>query len=70
MIADISQESHSFGANLRIGPKFLNANVGFDGSSFQKEILNLVYICESNGNMRRLFDSSCTHACCMLSRLK
>ncbi|KAI3965789.1 hypothetical protein MKX01_010746 [Papaver californicum] len=38
------------GANdTRIGPKFLSASVGFGGSCFQKDILNLVYICEWNG---------------------
>lgn len=35
--------------DVRIGPKFLNASVGFGGSCFQKDILNLVYICESLG---------------------
>ncbi len=29
---------------FRIGPKFLQASVGFGGSCFQKDILNLVYI--------------------------
>jgi UDPglucose 6-dehydrogenase len=33
----------------RIGPKFLQASVGFGGSCFQKDVLNLVYICESLG---------------------
>jgi UDPglucose 6-dehydrogenase len=33
----------------RIGNKFLNASVGFGGSCFQKDILNLVYICETLG---------------------
>ena len=33
----------------RIGNRFLNASVGFGGSCFQKDILNLVYICESFG---------------------
>ncbi|KAF7827989.1 UDP-glucose 6-dehydrogenase 1-like [Senna tora] len=47
--ADISQVSHSVGTDSRIGPKFLNASVGFGGSCFQKDILNLVYICECNG---------------------
>ncbi|MED6157298.1 UDP-glucose 6-dehydrogenase 1 [Stylosanthes scabra] len=41
--------SHSIGTDSRIGPKFLNASVGFGGSCFQKDILNLVYICECNG---------------------
>jgi UDPglucose 6-dehydrogenase len=33
----------------RIGPKFLNASVGFGGSCFKKDILNLVYLCEHYG---------------------
>ena len=33
-----------------IGPKFLQASVGFGGSCFQKDILNLVYLCESGGD--------------------
>ncbi|KAK7368342.1 hypothetical protein VNO80_10367 [Phaseolus coccineus] len=47
--ADVAQVSHSIGTDSRIGPKFLNASVGFGGSCFQKDILNLVYICECNG---------------------
>ncbi|KAF7809053.1 UDP-glucose 6-dehydrogenase 4 [Senna tora] len=47
--ADVSQVSHAIGTDSRIGPKFLNASVGFGGSCFQKDILNLVYICECNG---------------------
>ncbi|VAI01724.1 unnamed protein product [Triticum turgidum subsp. durum] len=39
----------AIGKDSRIGPKFLNASVGFGGSCFQKDILNLVYICECNG---------------------
>lgn len=41
--------SHAIGTDSRIGPKFLNASVGFGGSCFQKDILNLVYICETLG---------------------
>jgi UDPglucose 6-dehydrogenase len=33
----------------RIGPKFLQASVGFGGSCFQKDILNLCYVCETVG---------------------
>merc|ERR1711988_1214944 len=33
----------------RIGPKFLQASIGFGGSCFQKDILNLVYLCEQFG---------------------
>lgn len=47
--ADVSQVSHAVGKDTRIGSKFLNASVGFGGSCFQKDILNLVYICECNG---------------------
>eukprot|EP00898_Chlorokybus_atmophyticus_P003322 jgi/Chlat1/3991/Chrsp26S04069 len=47
--ADVNQVSHAIGTDSRIGPKFLKASVGFGGSCFQKDILNLVYICESNG---------------------
>lgn len=47
--ADVAQVSHAVGKDSRIGPKFLNASVGFGGSCFQKDILNLVYICECNG---------------------
>ena len=43
------QVAHSIGTDSRIGPKFLNASVGFGGSCFQKDILNLVYICETVG---------------------
>ncbi|CAG9463176.1 unnamed protein product [Pedinophyceae sp. YPF-701] len=45
--ADIQEISHSVGTDSRVGPKFLNASVGFGGSCFQKDILNLVYICET-----------------------
>merc|ERR1712087_919072 len=47
--ADVSEVSRAIGADSRIGPKFLNASIGFGGSCFQKDILNLVYICESEG---------------------
>lgn len=47
--ADVSQVAHAVGKDTRIGHKFLNASVGFGGSCFQKDILNLVYICECNG---------------------
>lgn len=43
------QVSYAIGTDSRIGPKFLNASVGFGGSCFQKDILNLVYICEAVG---------------------
>ncbi|KAK1272016.1 UDP-glucose 6-dehydrogenase 5 [Acorus gramineus] len=47
--ADVSEVAYAVGKDSRIGPKFLNASVGFGGSCFQKDILNLVYICECNG---------------------
>nr|CAD1837915.1 unnamed protein product [Ananas comosus var. bracteatus] len=47
--ADVAEVAYSVGKDSRIGPKFLNASVGFGGSCFQKDILNLVYICECNG---------------------
>merc|ERR1712137_1440926 len=37
------------GTDTRIGRKFLNASIGFGGSCFQKDILNLVYLCEQFG---------------------
>jgi len=47
--ADVSEVASAIGMDSRIGSKFLNASVGFGGSCFQKDILNLVYICESFG---------------------
>jgi UDPglucose 6-dehydrogenase len=45
--ADIDEISRAIGADSRIGSKFLKASVGFGGSCFQKDILNLVYIARS-----------------------
>ena len=45
--ADVDEVAHAIGMDSRIGPKFLKASVGFGGSCFQKDILNLVYLCES-----------------------
>lgn len=47
--ADIDEIARAIGSDARIGNKFLKASVGFGGSCFQKDILNLVYICESFG---------------------
>lgn len=47
--ADIKEVSKAVGMDSRIGSKFLNASVGFGGSCFQKDILNLVYIAKSYG---------------------
>ena len=45
--ADISEVSYACGLDNRIGNKFLKASVGFGGSCFTKDILNLCYLCES-----------------------
>lgn len=47
--ADINELSKAVGMDSRIGSKFLKASVGFGGSCFQKDILNLVYIAKSYG---------------------
>ncbi|MBB6110762.1 UDPglucose 6-dehydrogenase [Mucilaginibacter lappiensis] len=47
--ADINEVAKAIGTDSRIGPKFLKASVGFGGSCFQKDILNLVYIARSYG---------------------
>jgi len=44
--ADVTEVAHAIGMDHRIGPHFLRASVGFGGSCFRKDILNLVYICE------------------------
>lgn len=51
----------------RIGNKFLNASVGFGGSCFQKDILNLVYICETLGLQKvrgKGYVGCCVEPCC------
>ncbi|KAJ3276520.1 UDP-glucose 6-dehydrogenase 1 [Terramyces sp. JEL0728] len=45
--ADVDEVAYACGLDSRIGPKFLKASVGFGGSCFQKDILNLVYLSES-----------------------
>jgi UDPglucose 6-dehydrogenase len=47
--ANIDEVARAIGSDSRIGPKFLKASVGFGGSCFQKDILNLVYIAKSYG---------------------
>lgn len=47
--ADVDEVARAIGTDSRIGPKFLKASVGFGGSCFQKDILNLVYLCQSFG---------------------
>jgi len=45
--ANIDEVANAVGKDSRVGPKFLRASVGFGGSCFQKDILNLVYLSES-----------------------
>lgn len=43
--ADVDEVARAIGTDSRIGPKFLKSSVGFGGSCFQKDVLNLVYLC-------------------------
>ena len=47
--ADVREVARAVGMDSRIGNKFLKAGVGFGGSCFKKDILNLVYLCENYG---------------------
>lgn len=47
--ANVDEVANAIGKDSRIGPKFLKSSVGFGGSCFQKDILNLVYISRSYG---------------------
>jgi UDPglucose 6-dehydrogenase len=47
--ANISEVARAIGMDARIGARFLNASVGFGGSCFKKDILNLVYLCQHYG---------------------
>ena len=47
--ADVSEVANAVGRDERIGRRFLQASVGFGGSCFRKDILNLVYLCEHYG---------------------
>lgn len=47
--ADVNEVARAIGTDSRVGSKFLKASVGFGGSCFQKDILNLVYIAKSYG---------------------
>jgi len=47
--ADVEELSKAIGMDHRIGSKFLKASVGFGGSCFQKDVLNLVYLCRHYG---------------------
>ena len=44
--ADVNEVAHAIGSDTRIGKRFLQASVGFGGSCFQKDVLNLVYLSE------------------------
>jgi UDPglucose 6-dehydrogenase len=47
--ADVAEIAYAVGSDSRVGPRFLNASIGFGGSCFRKDILNLVYIAKSYG---------------------
>lgn len=47
--ADVDEVAFVMGKDSRIGPKFLKASIGFGGSCFKKDILNLVYLCSYYG---------------------
>jgi UDPglucose 6-dehydrogenase len=47
--ADVDEIGRAIGLDSRIGPKFLKSSVGFGGSCFQKDIFNLVYLCQHFG---------------------
>lgn len=47
--ADVDEVARAVGTDYRIGKYFLKSSVGFGGSCFQKDLLNLVYLCESFG---------------------
>lgn len=53
--ADVNEVAFAIGKDSRIGPKFLKASVGFGGSCFQKDILNLVYIARTY-NLHKVAD--------------
>ena len=59
--ADVDEVARAIGADSRIGPKFLKSSVGFGGSCFQKDILNLSYLCNHFRFARggKLLESSC-----------
>jgi UDPglucose 6-dehydrogenase len=47
--ADVDEIGRAIGLDSRVGPKFLKSSVGFGGSCFQKDIFNLVYLCQHFG---------------------
>jgi UDPglucose 6-dehydrogenase len=47
--ADVEEVAYAIGTDSRIGPRFLRSSIGFGGSCFHKDILNLVYLCDYYG---------------------
>ncbi|MBN2539369.1 MAG: nucleotide sugar dehydrogenase [Deltaproteobacteria bacterium] len=47
--ADVTEVARAVGMDSRLGDKFLNASIGFGGSCFKKDLLNLVYLCRQYG---------------------
>ena len=47
--ADVQEVAKAIGTDSRIGPRFLHASIGFGGSCFKKDILNMVYLCKHYG---------------------
>lgn len=47
--ANVGEVSKAIGMDSRLGSKFLNASIGFGGSCFKKDILNLAYLCKTYG---------------------
>ena len=47
--ADVTEISRAVGTDRRVGSRFLEAGVGFGGSCFRKDILNLAYLCQQHG---------------------
>ena len=47
--ANVNEVARAVGTDSRLGNKFLNASIGFGGSCFKKDILNLVYLCRYYG---------------------
>ena len=47
--ANVDEVARAIGTDSRIGPKFLKSSIGFGGSCFQKDVLNLCYLCRHFG---------------------
>lgn len=68
--ADVAEVARAVGLDSRIGPRFLNASVGFGGSCFKKDILNLVYLCRTYGlnEVAEYWESACLPGCASRGR--